>query len=92
LLSQTQHPGREQFPIDLLQHEKSKDPTISELIGSRIDLSVNHEFDPNEMDQVICNRKNIMIQEFQYCSESQLIEVMILKTHPIQFALIVNVI
>jgi hypothetical protein len=33
-----------------------------------------------------------MNQEFQHCSESQLIEVMILKMHVIQFALIVNLI
>jgi ATP/ADP translocase len=36
--------------------------------------------------------KNMMNQEFQHCSESRLIEVMILKMHTIQFGLIVNLI
>jgi hypothetical protein len=40
--------------------------------------------------KVIDTHKTIMSQEFQHCLESQLIEVMILKMHPIQFAVIVN--
>jgi ATP/ADP translocase len=42
--------------------------------------------------KVSYSRKNMMNQEFQHYSESQLIEVMILKMHPIQFGLIVNLI
>jgi hypothetical protein len=36
--------------------------------------------------------ENMMKQKFQHCSESQLIEVMKKKMHPIQFALIVSLI
>jgi hypothetical protein len=42
--------------------------------------------------KVIHNMKNKMNQEFQHCSESSLIEVMKMKMHSIQFALIVNLI
>jgi hypothetical protein len=42
--------------------------------------------------KVIYIIENMMNQQFQYCAESQLIEVMILKMHAIQFALIVNLI
>jgi hypothetical protein len=42
--------------------------------------------------KVIHKMKNMMNQEFQYCSESQLIEVMTLKMHTIQFGFIVNLI
>jgi hypothetical protein len=40
--------------------------------------------------KVIYNLKNIMIQEVQQSMESQLIEVMNLKMHVIQFVSIVN--
>jgi hypothetical protein len=40
--------------------------------------------------KVVYTIENMMNQEFQHCSESRLIEVMILKTHGIQFGLIVN--
>jgi glycerol-3-phosphate responsive antiterminator len=40
--------------------------------------------------KVIYTRENMMNQEFQQCSESQLIEVMILKMHMIQFGSIVK--
>jgi hypothetical protein len=40
--------------------------------------------------KVIYTRENMMSQEFQHCSESQLIEVMNMKMHEIQFAFIVN--
>jgi hypothetical protein len=40
--------------------------------------------------KVIYILKNISIQEFQHCSESKLIEVMIHKMLPIQFVLSVN--
>jgi hypothetical protein len=42
--------------------------------------------------KVIDIRRNMMNQEFQHCSESQLIEVMNMKMHSIQCALIVNLI
>jgi hypothetical protein len=42
--------------------------------------------------KVIHTLENMMNQALQHCSESRLIEVMNLKMHPIQFALIVNLI
>jgi hypothetical protein len=42
--------------------------------------------------KVMCNIENIMSQEFQHCLESQLTEVMKMKMHPIQFAVIANLI
>jgi hypothetical protein len=42
--------------------------------------------------KAIYKMKNRMSKEFQHCMESQLIEVMTLKMHPIQFAVIVNLI
>jgi flagellar biosynthesis/type III secretory pathway chaperone len=42
--------------------------------------------------KVICTLRDMMNQEFQHCSESRLIEVMIVKMHTIQFGLIVNLI
>jgi hypothetical protein len=42
--------------------------------------------------EVIYTVKSMMNQEFQHCSESRLIEVMIVKMHSIQFGVIVNLI
>jgi hypothetical protein len=42
--------------------------------------------------KVICNMKNVSIQEFQHSLESKLIEVLKMKMFPIQFASNVNLI
>jgi hypothetical protein len=42
--------------------------------------------------KVIHASQNMMNQEFQHCLESQLIEVMNMKMHRIQFVLMVNLI
>jgi DNA-directed RNA polymerase beta' subunit len=42
--------------------------------------------------KVIDNIQNMMSKEVQHCMESQLIEVMKMKMHTIQFAVIVNLI
>jgi hypothetical protein len=86
-----------------VQSEKQFDPRISTFLGIKIDSSdekenafhsirVKREFDSNVMDEVIYNVKNSLIQEFQHCLKSKLIEVMKMKMLSIQFVSIANLI
>jgi hypothetical protein len=47
---------------------------------------------PRKSPDMLYTIENMMNQEFQHCAESQLIEVMNMKMHVIQFGLIVNAI